>query len=149
MGYTYVNVRENFDKNNDISFGPGFAEDPAYVFMDITTTPGAIKSKLKLLLLTRKGERYMLPQFGSNLMNILFEPADINYMQDAITNTILDAVQRWLPDVGIENIKIKTEDTDPGLNNIVDVSFEYSIDGYEPFTFELWYDQKTGKMKTN
>lgn len=149
MAYRYINIREEFDRKNDISFGPNFAdgEDLPGVFGDLNTTPDAIRAKIRMVLLTKKGERYMLPQFGSNLLNVLFEPNDSGHITELISNAIYEAIKLWVPAVSIENITVKTEDTDPGLVNTVDVSFQYSIDGYEPFTFELWYNQETGKMK--
>ena len=50
---------------------------------------------LKNLLLTKKGERYGFPEFGTNLLNILFEPAD-NNIKELITDTISEAISTYI-----------------------------------------------------
>ena len=39
-------------------------------------TSDQVESNLKNLLLTKKGERLLQPNFGTNLHNLLFEPND-------------------------------------------------------------------------
>ena len=44
------------------------------VFKSVYTTSEQTLARMKTLLLTRKGERYQLPTYGTNLLDILFQP---------------------------------------------------------------------------
>ena len=61
------------------------------------------RSNIRNLLLTRKGERLGNPNFGSNLLSVVFEPntSDIN---NKIEETIRSAMREFLPQVQIESI---------------------------------------------
>jgi len=50
------------------------------------------------LLLTRKGSRYFLPQFGTRLYEFLFEPFD-SLTFNAIESDIRDAIQNFMPNL--------------------------------------------------
>ena len=79
-----------------------------------------VRSNLKNLLLTKKGERILQPEFGSGLHDLLFQPATEKFEEDLET-TINEAVAKWLPYVIVEdiNIDISKEQTD---NNQAKVS---------------------------
>ena len=51
-----------------------------------------VRSNLKNLLLTKRGERILQPDFGSGLHDLLFNPATDKFEED-LENTINDAVQ--------------------------------------------------------
>ena len=53
-----------------------------------------IKADLIHLLLTRKGSRYFLPQFGTRLYEFLFEPFD-GLTFNAIESDIRDAIENF------------------------------------------------------
>jgi hypothetical protein len=83
----------------------------------------AIKSDLMFLLLTQKGQRYMLPGFGCNLINYIFEPNDsttLSQIQEEITNT----VKQYIPNLQINSITVV-----PSTNNdySATVTVNYSI----------------------
>jgi len=60
-----------------------FKESVKGFFMDITETDSqAIKADLMHLILTRKGERYYLPDFGTDLLQYIFEPNDTKTLSD-------------------------------------------------------------------
>ena len=86
-----------------------------------------VRSNLKNLLLTKKGERIFQPQFGSGLHDLLFQPATETFEED-LENTINDAVAQWLPYVIVEdiNIDISKEQTD---NNQAKVSLKFKQEG--------------------
>jgi len=86
-----------------------------------------IRSNLKNLLLTKKGERILQPEFGSGLHDLLFNPATEKFEED-LENTINDAVTKWLPYVIVEdiNIDISKEMTD---NNQAKVSLKFKQEG--------------------
>ena len=68
-----------------------------------------IKSDLIHLLLTRKGSRYYLPEFGTRLYEFLFEPFD-GLTFDAIQSDIRDAVQNFMPNLLLNQITITPAD---------------------------------------
>lgn len=68
-----------------------------------------IKADLIHLLLTRKGSRYFLPDFGTRLYEFLFEPFD-GLTFDAIQSDIRDAVQAYMPNLLLNQITITPAD---------------------------------------
>ncbi len=67
------------------------------------------KANLKNLLLTRKGERIMQPNFGTGLHELLFEPMDSEF-ETQLQETITKNVNYWLPYINIEEIDIQMTD---------------------------------------
>ncbi len=86
-----------------------------------------VRSNLKNLLLTKRGERILQPEFGSGLHDLLFNPATEKFEED-LENTINDAIAKWLPYVIVEdiNIDISKEQTD---NNQAKVSLKFKQEG--------------------
>jgi phage baseplate assembly protein W len=69
------------------------------------TANDEIRSNLIHLLLTRKGTRYFLPNFGTRLLEFLFEPLDGLTFSD-IESEIIDSVEEYIPNLIINQIKI-------------------------------------------
>lgn len=67
------------------------------------------KTNLRNLLLTRKGERILQPDFGTGLDELLFEPMD-NEFEKNIQNAVIESVSYWLPYITIEEIEIDMSD---------------------------------------
>lgn len=68
------------------------------------------KSNLKNLLLTKKGERVMQPEFGTGLEELLFEPMSDGIFENKLRDTITRTVNYWLPYINIEDIEIEMTD---------------------------------------
>lgn len=68
-----------------------------------------IKADLIHLLLTRKGTRYYLPDFGTRLYEFLFEPFD-GLTFDAIESDIREAVSNYMPNLLLNSIVISPAD---------------------------------------
>jgi phage baseplate assembly protein W len=64
-----------------------------------------IKADLIHLLLTRKGSRYFLPDFGTRLYEFIFEPFD-TLTFDVIQSDIRDSVEKYMPNLILNNISI-------------------------------------------
>jgi len=77
-----------------------------------------IKSDLLVLLLTTPGERVMLPNFGTPLKKLFFEPNDVIIVNEA-RQMIADAIQAWEPRVAISGIDVSI-----GIDNLDHSSFE-------------------------
>jgi phage baseplate assembly protein W len=98
-----MNIRKN-------TYGINFPFDDSDSgdFLRLTEIPEReIKSNLVHLLLTRKGSRYYLPDFGSNLYQYVFEPLD-DIVIGKIEDEINDAVEKYIPNLKINKITIET-----------------------------------------
>ena len=71
-----------------------------------------IRANLIHLLLTRKGSRYFLPDFGTRLYEYIFDLNDsITY--SSIEDEIRETVKLYIPNLEINSIKITNPDIDP------------------------------------
>ena len=77
------------------------------VFGSTYTTQEQSISNFKNLLLTRKGERIMQPNFGTNIYNILFEN-NTNDIRSSIKKTLTKDIDFWLPYITLNDVKITT-----------------------------------------
>ena len=75
-----------------------------------------IKSDMLCLLLTNPGERVMLPEFGTPLRRLLFEPNDAALVEEA-RNMIINSLRRWEPRIAVQNIEVSTNIDETSLNN--------------------------------
>lgn len=90
-----------------------FRDSAAGDYLDLTTNATQqIKSDLAHLLLTRKGSRYFMPSFGTNLYQFLFEPID-DIVVDQIQNEIVDACDKFLPMIKIKQVSVISFVNDP------------------------------------
>ena len=64
-----------------------------------------LSSSVKMLLLTAKGDRIMLPDYGTSIKNILFEVRSAG-VESMLQNEISTALARWEPRVAIESIAV-------------------------------------------
>jgi len=82
-----------------------------------------IKSNLKLLLQTKKGERRMNPEFGSGLWNILFE-SNTEEFRTIIESTIRKDIETWMRYVNVQKITIEDNAANP---NRIDVAVVFTV----------------------
>lgn len=64
-----------------------------------------IRSSLLHLILTRKGSRYMLPDFGTRIYEFIFDPMD-GQTFDSIKEDIQQACATYIPDLTIVSITL-------------------------------------------
>jgi uncharacterized protein len=88
-------------------------------------TKDQVKSNIKNLLLTKKGERILQPEFGSGLQSLLFEP-NVDDLEGKIEDTINESLQQWLPYVTAEEIDIESTN-ELRDNNRINVSIKFRI----------------------
>lgn len=86
------------------------------------TTLSQAKYNLINLILTKKGERMMQPDFGCDVHKVLFEPlVDI---ENVIESSITSAVSQWLPYLNIDTIIFDYDENDIDANRIsLDIKF--------------------------
>lgn len=94
------------------------------VFNSNYQTKDAIKTNLINYFLTSRGERYMNPEFGNSLQNLLFEQlTDAKLME--IESTVKRDLEIYFPDV--MPIEITTDGNSD--ENLVQFSMKYAIIG--------------------
>lgn len=99
------------------------------------------KENLKSLLLTRLGERYMLPDFGTRLLNILFEP-NTDLLSIDIQGMLAESVGYWLPYISLQAVDVKTSESHQELTNEVEISITYSVlDSFSTDSIKLTINQ--------
>jgi phage baseplate assembly protein W len=78
-----------------------------------------LKSNIKNLLLTKRGERIMNPLFGAGVETVLFEPITEEF-EDKIQEIITKSVEKYIPNVDVEeiNVDMSNENKDKNLVNI-------------------------------
>lgn len=76
------------------------------MFAASTTIFQQVKSNYKNLILTKKGERLMQPDFGTNLHRILFENITENTLENARL-TVVEATERWMPFLEVLQFEVK------------------------------------------
>ena len=94
-------------------------------FAQTFQTSEQVKSNIKNLLLTKKGERILQPEFGSGLQELLFEP-NVDDFEGRIEDTINDSLKQWLPYVTADEINIESTD-ELRDNNKINVSIKFKI----------------------
>ena len=114
-------INVNDLKENDYkSLGIGFVRksNSGGIFAVNYTTLTQAKDNLVNLILTKKGEREMQPEFGCDIHNLIFEQIVENSIAVDIENSILDAVNIWLPYINVDNIIFDYNDNDIDTNRI-------------------------------
>ena len=97
-----------------MSYGINFPFRDSFVgtYFDLSDSQDEeIRSNLVHLLLTRKGTRYYLPDFGTRLYEYIFEPLDGPTFSQ-LESEIRDSVSEYIPNMTITSIEIKDASED-------------------------------------
>jgi phage baseplate assembly protein W len=89
------------------SFPPEFKKNNKAVVM--TSDEADIKSSLEILLSTKIGERIMLPRYGCNMDELIFETLD-RTLKTYVTELIKTAILYYEPRIDAEKIDITQGD---------------------------------------
>lgn len=68
-----------------------------------------IRSCLLSLLMTEPGERVMLPEYGTPLRQLLFDPNDTTIAFKA-KQVIKDSISRWEPRITVQSLEVTAPD---------------------------------------
>ena len=83
-----------------------------------TTTMSAIREDIRILMLTKKGERLVNTDIGTNIPTLagqLFEPHKREILEEQIASEIRGALARWMPYVGLRGLNVYSDvDAPPG-----------------------------------
>ena len=90
------------------------------------TTAAAIKSNIRNLLATERGERIMQPDIGLDLDRYLFEQITDDVII-AIQNEIADGFALWFPFLNIEDIMIDSDQQDQFGRNTINIEVQFAL----------------------
>lgn len=83
----------------------------------------AVKADLMHLLLTNKGERLYMPDFGANIRQYLFDPND-DVAHNSIKTEINDAIKKYIPNLQVTELSVtKSEENE----NLAIVKIDYIV----------------------
>ena len=128
MGYRIQQVNDIVSPN--IPLGVDIVPKDSGLFKLVYSTNEQAKINLKTLLLTRPGERYHQPEFGCNLLNVLFEPIT-DFIKDDILTYITDAVSYWLPYISLDVLDVETHLDNPDLQHDIKIAIEFSVSEFD------------------
>jgi phage baseplate assembly protein W len=94
-------------------------------FTQTFQTIDQLKSNIKNLLLTVRGERIMQPEFGCGLYELLFEMNTDEFNQTA-EDEIRTSLQRWLPIVTVDEVIVEESNVLRDTNQF-NVSLKFSV----------------------
>ena len=106
------------------------------LFSRTKTLQEQAKYNLKTLLLTNLGERSMQPEFGSRLLEVIFEFKDETLIEEVIN----EAVEKWLPYISINSVDTQV---DAGNPNRLNVAIDFSVSTTPEATDQIVLDFNT------
>jgi phage baseplate assembly protein W len=113
-----------------------FKNSPKGFFLNLNSDPQrAIKADLMHLLLTRKGQRLYNPDFGTNLLEYIFEPNDTRTLTD-VKNEVTDSVKKYLPKLNIKDITV-TQNEDNEYVATIRLDYTITDDAFEIADFVI------------
>ena len=126
-----------FDEQKDVFIGvklPIQNGQQGY-FDSSLTTIDQVKTNIKNLLLTIKGERLMHPDFGTEINALLFEQDD-GTLIDRMEASIIAAIEKWLPYLSIKKIEINNQSDAMNLHKqVYSIKVEFVLK-QDPTIFE-------------
>ena len=106
------------------------------LFSRTKTIQEQAKYNLKTLLLTNLGERVHQNDFGSRLLEVVFEFKDDTLIEEVIN----EAVEKWLPYITINSVDTVVGASNP---NRLNVSIDFSISNTPEATDQIVLDFDT------
>lgn len=106
MGTSHINIKLPFKES-----------PKGYYFDSNLTTKDAIKSDILHILITKKGERFFDPKFGTRLYEYLFEPNDSITINDIVREANA-SLSYCLPNIEILSIEVTPLDNRVNLKII-------------------------------
>lgn len=82
-----------------------------------------VHESIRQILGTRKGERFLRPDFGTNLHQLVFEPND-HILFGLIRHEVMTALDQWEPRIIVRDVAVTADGTD---EHLVMVSISYKL----------------------
>jgi phage baseplate assembly protein W len=133
-----------------------FRDSPKGDFLNMTEIPEKeIRANLIHLILTKKGSRYYLPDFGTRIYEYIFEQNDfVTY--NLIEEEIREGVKKYIPNLDINSISIMSAEDDPDERRTVSEDedqrlFRVSDGSNKPYTavVKIDYSVNNGSFSTS
>ena len=130
-----------------ITFPFGDSQEGLFLGMN-ELADAEVRSNLVHLILTIKGSRYFLPDFGTNLMRLIFEPLDSG-TKASIVREIRESVEEFIPKHNINNVDVKSaedlraEESDGEADQTRDNTFGVG-DSEREYTIRIRIDYSIG-----
>lgn len=106
------------------------------IFLDLNSDDASsIKADLMHLILTNKGERLYLPDFGTNLRRYIFEQNDSLTLAD-IKEEVSEAIKKYIPNLKMNNILVE-ESSESQYTAIVRLDYTITEEVFETKDFIL------------
>jgi len=100
-----------------------FVDSKEGFYFNLTQTDqAAIRADLLHLLLTNKGERLYMPDFGSDLKKYIFEPND-SITHSEIKDNLNETIKKYLPNLVIDSIEFKNNE----IEELIIVEVRYTV----------------------
>ena len=101
MHYLFMATEQKYD----IKFPINVVSEDKTLFDLNKTRAEMIKSQIMHLIFTPKGQRIRKPDFGTRLIQFIFNPNDSTSFSDVVSE-IKETVKMWIPDCNIKDIDI-------------------------------------------
>jgi len=102
LGYTYTDIHLDIDEQ---LYTRNNKKLPSGRDIKVSYDELAIKNSIFNIFNTIPGERFLLPEFGSDLRQYLFRPVT-KFTADSIGNHILHCIRKWEPRVIVDYINV-------------------------------------------
>tara|TARA_R100001377_G_scaffold80743_2_gene59841 strand:+ start:232 stop:663 length:432 start_codon:yes stop_codon:yes gene_type:complete len=135
----------SFTNRDDIAIGIQipFGSGQSNFKLNYTTLDQA-RSNIINLLLTHKGERFMQPEFGTNLRRFIFKP-NTRTLESAIKTELTSTISFWLPYVNLDDIQVtRSVQQIEDYTIAVSLTFSVSSDITEFKTVTFGFDSSGG-----
>lgn len=132
----YVIKIQKMANGDYININFPFKDSSKGFFLDLNKDDNsAIKADLMHLILTRKGERLYLPDFGTNLLQYIFNPND-SKTKSEIKQEISQVVKKYLPKLSINEVTV-TESVNSEYAATVRIDYTITDDVFEATDFVI------------
>lgn len=109
-----------------ISFPPRIGDDGRFMWSSGSEN---IRESIRVLLMTERRERVMLPGYGGGLRAFLMEP-NTTATHRLIQERVQQALARWIPRIKLVSVTVKTAEDDP-QGVVVDIQYRLTATGAE------------------
>jgi len=122
-----------------------FRESVTGDYFKMTTSPEKeVRANLIHLILTKKGSRFYLPDFGTRIYEYIFDQNDMVTF-NLIEEEIREGCRKYLPNLDINSIKVISAEEDPTSHSKVDEDdderlFRLADESTKPYTAKVKID---------
>lgn len=103
---------------------PFTLENDEEIYMDLNNTPEeSLKSRLLHVIFTPKGQRLRNPDFGTDIIKYIHEPAD-DMTFERLKNDIAEQVYKYIQDIVFKDISIYNDESNENGKIVI---IHYSI----------------------